>query len=35
MKNQKYHIAGTISKSDIKMEERGKFDIHSTQIQDR
>jgi len=35
MKNQKYHIVGTILKSNIKIVERGKIDIPSTQLHDR
>ena len=35
MKNNKYHNVGTISKSNIKIVERGKIDIPNTQIHDR
>ena len=35
MKNKKYHIVGTILKSNIKIVEWGKIDIPSTQLHDR
>ena len=35
MKNKKYHTVGTISKSTIKIIERGKMDTPKTQIHDR
>jgi hypothetical protein len=34
-KQEKYHTVGTISKSNIKIVERGKIDITNTQIHDR
>jgi hypothetical protein len=34
MKNKKFHTVGNISKSNIKIDERGKFDITNTQIHD-
>ena len=35
MKYKKYHTAGTIPKSNIKIAERGNIDIPNTQIHDR
>ena len=35
MKYNNYHTAGTITKSNFKIVERGKFDIPNTQIHDR
>jgi hypothetical protein len=35
MKNKKYHTVGTVLKFRRKIVERGKIDIHDTQIYDR
>ena len=32
MKNKKYHTVGTISKSNVKIVERGKTDTSKTQL---
>ena len=35
MKNKKYHTGGTVLNYNIKIDERGKIDIPSTQTHDR